>query len=171
VAAPPMAIPMLAGLVWRRASNAGAVAGFLSGISTGLCLFALISKGMLTLPGKTPEIVLTLCTVVTTLVVLVVVSLFRPSKGQEKWRKDCFIQKLRTPVPPAVLADRTAIPSPWGAVGVSVIATAILLLAIQPAMGWNTGSKTNLIVGVGLLIMGMVMWRAGRRGNSSTPER
>ena len=39
VAAPPIAIPMLAGIVWHRASNKGAIAGFLAGVCNGLCVF------------------------------------------------------------------------------------------------------------------------------------
>jgi SSS family solute:Na+ symporter len=175
IAAPPIAIPMLAGLVWRRASNVGAIAAFLCGIIMGLTLYFLIGAEkvnparVLTLVGfsaqsKAPEILLTLSTVLTTLVVLIPVSLLVPARGEERRRKDEFVVKLQTPVPPADLADRTAVPSPWGAVGVSVMATAVLLLGVQPWMGWNAGSKTNLIIGIGLLAAGLLMVRQSRRG-------
>lgn len=173
VAAPPIAIPMLAGLVWRRASNAGAIAGFLSGIVVGLTLYLLIGAGRvdpartLMLFGfseqsKAPEILLTLSTVLSTLAVMVSVSLFVPALGDEKRRRDDFLARLETPVPPADLADRTAVPSPWGAVGVSVMATAVLLLIVQPWMGWNAGSKTSMIIGIGLLAAGLLMVRQSR---------
>jgi len=173
VAAPPIAVPMLAGLIWRRASNAGAIAAFLSGIGTGLTLYFLVDNGVvdparvlmavgLSNESKAPEILLTLSTFLTSLAVLVAVSLLVPARGPEQERRERFLARLRTPVPPLERADREGVPSPWGAVGVSVMATAVLLLGIQPAMGWGAGAKTNLAIGAGLLVIGGLMWHFGR---------
>jgi len=182
IAAPPIAIPMLAGLVWRRASNAGAISAFLAGIVVGLGLYFLIGSGKvdpaetLGLIGfvgqsKAPEILLTLATVVTVLGVLIPVSLLAPARGDEQRRRDEFVSRLSTPVPPADVADRTGVPSPWRAVGASVTATAVLLLIVQPWMGWNAGSKTNLMIGTGLFIVGLLMMRRSRVARTPAERR
>lgn len=157
VAAPPIAIPMLLGLVWRKASNLGAIAGFGAGITTGLILFTLIQKGVITTTGKNHEIILTLSTVSTTLVAMVVISLLCPSSGEEKRRSEAFAQRLRRPVTGDEIAETGVIPSPWGVVGACMVAVAVMLLAITPFMKWDVGSIANVTVGGSLLAIGALM--------------
>lgn len=169
VAAPPIAIPMLAGLIWRQISNAGAIWGFLAGLIAGLTLFGLISTGKVQLEGdKTPEIILTLTSAITTILVMAGVSFLLPARGEAAERTRQFIEKLRSPLPPAEAADLAAAPSPWRAVGYSAIATSVLLLSIVPAMGWQTGWLTNLLIALGLLIVGAAMVIRSRVSSRAT---
>lgn len=172
VAAPPIAIPMLAGIVWHRASNKGAIAGFLSGITVGLAVFfkesikSLIVRAASLDGGSIPGILqaaeaptvpmLAFSTVLTTVVVMVAISLLFPAEGEERRRSQAFAEKLRTPVPP-VQGGPGGVPAPFRVVGACTIAIAVMLLAVQPFMGWNTGSKTNLLIAFLLMIPG-VYW-------------
>ena len=172
VAGPPIAIPMLAGIVWHRASNWGATAGFLAGVTAGLGVFfkESIKAAVVTVasldghslpgflqPGGAPSVqMLAFTTVTTTLLVMVMVSLLRPARGDEKRRSEAFVERLRTPVPPVVAAPG-AVPAPFRVVGVCTVVIAVMLLAVQPFMGWNAGSKANLLIALLLLIPG-VYW-------------
>jgi hypothetical protein len=169
IMAPPIAIPMLAGIVWRRASNRGAIVGFLTGVTLGLVLYGLITKGVIRPTSeRVSEIILALSTAATTLVVMVVLSLVLPARGEEKRRSEAFAEKLRTPVPP-VEAGPGGVPAPFRVVGVCTIAVAAMLLAIQPFMGWTAGSKVNLAIAVILLIPG-IYWTI-RAGNTRSGKR
>ncbi len=161
VASPPMAFPMLAGLVWRRCTNAGALAGFLGGFGVGLALF---------LSGVS-EAPLAMATTAATLVNMIVVSLLTTPADVERRSAEAFAERLRTPVSAADLAEAGAIPSPWGSVGVSVMATAVLLLAVTPAMGLNAGMATNAIISLGLLAIGVLMTKRSREPAKHTEPR
>ena len=177
VAAPPIAIPMLAGLAWRKASNRGAIAAFLIGVTVGLTLFFYLtpervahitSLHYLTFIGaKAKENILTFSTVLSTLVSLVAFSYLLPSSSDEKRRIDAFEEKLRTPVPP-VGEVVGGVPAPFRVVGVCVIAVSLLMLGILPFMGWNTGTQTNLVVALAMLIPG-VYWAV--RAGGKKPKR
>ncbi len=162
VAAAPIAIPMLAGLVWRRASNIGAVAGLVAGLIVGLTLFYLIDNEVIRTHGRTNEIVLTFSTVATTTVFLVAFSLLFPAQGEHKRRSEAFSAKLKTPVP-ALEVPVGGVPAPFRVVGLCTIAVAVLLLIVQPFMGWSPGPNANLAAAVVLLVPG-IYWtvRAGR---------
>lgn len=166
VAAPPMAIPMLAGFVWPRASNRGAIAAFLIGVSVGLGLYFCLTpevvgritaqKYLAFIGAKAKENLLTFATVLATLTSLIVFSILLPATGEEKRRSAGFMAKLRIPVPPTEV-PLGGLPAPFRVVGVCAIAVAILLLAITPFMGWNAGSRVNLIIALMLLLPG-VYW-------------
>lgn len=165
VATPPIAIPMLAGLVWRRASNTGALWGFIVGVTTGLVLYALLNLQVIKPSGTHgAEVVLTLSTTFVTLAVMVVFSLLFPARGEEATRSAEFAERLETPVPP-VEAEVGGVPAPFRIVGVCMMAVAALMLFIVPFMGWNTGSQTNLVIAVLLFVPG-AYWalRAGKAG-------
>lgn len=147
VASPPMALPMLAGLLWRRATNAGALAGFLGGLGVGVSLF-FCGVG---------EASLAMATTAATLTNLVVVSLLTVPADTERRSAEEFAARLRVPISASESAARGGVPSPWHAVGVSLVATAILLLAVTPAMGWGAGARINAVIGLGLLITGGLM--------------
>jgi len=184
VAGPPIAIPMLAGIVWHRASNWGATAGFLTGVTVGLgvlfkeaikaavvTIASLDSNSLPSLlqPSGAPSVqMLAFTTVTTTLLVMVVVSLLRPARGDEKRRSEGFVERLRTPVPP-VVAVSGSVPAPFRVVGVCTVMIAVMLLAVQPFMGWNAGSKTNLLIVVILLVPG-VYWIVRARQKAAPSE-
>ncbi len=153
VASPPIALPMLAGLLWRRCSNAGATGGFILGLATGLVLYRLGCQ----------EAVLTFATAGVTVVVMVVLSLAIPAHGAELARSRIFAEKLATPLDSAEKGTTASGPSPNGVVGGCLAVTALLLMSLTPMMEWGTGSKANLAIGAGLLLIGVVMIVFSRR--------
>lgn len=158
IAGPPIAIPMLAGLIWKRASYMGATIGFLLGLVTGLILYALLMTKVIPVTGeKSTEIILTFSTFGVTLAGLIVASLLFPAKVAEQRRRDGFVEKMRTAVPPIAELASANVPSPWKPVGGAVSAAALLLLIVIPTMEWNASAATNLAVSLGLLIVGIAM--------------
>lgn len=154
VAMPPIAIPMLLGLVWRRATHIGALVGFLVGIVVGLVMFY---RGDV-------EHAMAATTAVTTLVVMAGVSLAIPAGPAERLRSEAFARKLATPVKHDVVeADAGTGPSPFRVVGVSTVAIAVLLLGITPFVPWGMGAKLNLGIGLFLLLIG-ALWATRARG-------
>ncbi|MDM8005286.1 MAG: hypothetical protein QUV05_03915 [Phycisphaerae bacterium] len=147
VASPPLALPMLAGLVWRKCSNAGATGGFLLGLSTGLILFF----------AGCQEMVLTFSTTAVTMVGMIVISLLAPARGEELTRSRAFAEKLATPLSPQEIPLPGSGPSSSRVVGGCLAVTAVLLAGLTPMMKWGTGSKSNLVVATGLLVIGLAM--------------
>jgi len=148
VAGTPIAVPMLAGLLWRRTTHAGALAGFMAGVAVGLALFFF----------GAPFIPVALTTIAVTLAALITVSLCeRPGKS-EHLRREQFFEKLDKPVtfdPPPATTTRPMMP--LRIVGISTALVGVLLLSILPGMAWGAGTQINLAAGVVLLIGGVLM--------------
>jgi SSS family transporter len=148
VAGAPMAVPMLAGLLWSKATNAGAMSGFLAGVSIGLVLFFL----------DLGENVIALSTTTATLVVMVAVSLRIPAKGAELERSRRFLKKLATPLSEdTVTPEETAAPSPFRIVGICTALIALLMLSTLFYVKDNQAFKVDLVMGLALLIAGSLM--------------
>ncbi|HNR30330.1 MAG TPA: hypothetical protein PKI11_05535 [Candidatus Hydrogenedentes bacterium] len=180
VATAPVAVPMLLGLVSRKATNLGAVLGFLFGIGVGLNLFFLSRYrqeveflGILWDPSKQEllfwglalkmEIVLFLSTALMTLVVMLAAGALAPADCVAQERADAFLARLRMPIgrlPEDEDAESvTDVPSPFGVVGVSLLLIGGLLLAVAP--WWRGGLVVALDVALALVLMavgGAFLW-------------
>lgn len=152
VASPPIAIPMLAGILWPRCSNAGALAGFLGGLGVGLTLFFCGMK----------DYQIAAATTVTTLLDMVVVSLLVIPGEQELAGRRGVLRRLDAAVSPQELAVESGGPSPFRIVGFSTIAIAAILVLIVPFMPWSIGSIANLVMAIGLLVPGVIWVRRSR---------
>jgi Na+/proline symporter len=181
VATAPVAIPMLLGLISKRVTNRGAIAGFVLGTITGLVLFFLSRyKHEVAFVGfawhpDTEDVVLAgfamkaemALFLSSAFVTLVAVFLFGGRADAEQLaRIDAFAAKLDTPIgqlPEDVAAakDKGAIMSPFRVVGVSLAVIACVMLAVVP---WVDGTLAKgLDVGIGLLLvaLGLTMaWRS-----------
>jgi len=126
IATAPVAVPMLLGLLSRRVTNLGAIAGFVCGLAVGLGLFicfyglsgvgplwpeekqTTLLAGLVWSPdkdelifGTTPlkmEVILFTCNTLVTLIVCLVVSLLKPMDAEARERADAFHQRLVTPI-------------------------------------------------------------------------
>ena len=148
VAGTPIAVPMLAGLLWRRTTHAGALAGFSAGVVVGLVLF-------LCDVAFTP---VALTTIAVTLIALIAVSLLTLPGPSEQLRREQFFDLLDKPVAsdrqPATGTRRMM---PLRVVGVSTALVGIMLLVILPGMAWGAGTQINLAAGMVLLVAGVMM--------------
>ena len=167
----PVGIPMIFGLLSKRITNAGAMAGWFLGIVTGLALFkwcpAKVDLPMLNLALE-QEIAIFLATTVVTLTVMLVVSLLTSKSAAEAARSDEFLKRLETPIgqleADLPTGERGAAISPFGVVGVSIFIIGLMMLAILP---WVTGDLAfwlDLSLGGLLIIIGGPMaWASKTR--------
>jgi len=168
IATAPVGLPMILGLLWKRITNRGAVAGFLIGVAVGLVLFYRFPDETQFL-GATwkRENVILFGTAVTTLVVIIAVSFLLPQPADEKRRTEAFLKKLSVPIGEmeedyeAVRPAGKDVISPFRVVGVTTGLIGILMLVILPWVGSGMAFKLDLWIGGGLLIVGSLMtWRS-----------
>lgn len=184
VATAPVAVPMLIGLVSKKATNLGAVLGFLFGIGAGLGLYFLSRSnqpvaflGICWEPGKDEvvfggfalkmEIVLFLSTALVTLVTMLVAGWLSPSSTVDLERAAAFLNRLRTPIG-ALPEDLDKAPgdstlSPFRVVGLSTMLIGALMLVVLP---WVGGGLVLLLdAGIAAILMaggGLVVWASMR---------
>lgn len=170
--AAPVAIPMLLGLLWRRATNAGVLSGFIVGLTVGFSLFWTLPDE-LAIGGTTvkKENLITLSTTAFTLLPAVLVSLLRRPGERESRRVGEFYRRLATPVgewedddPPSTEQGRLL--SPFRVVGFSTLFIGLLMLAVGPWVQGRLASALNLALSSVLLVIGILMVRRTRRPRS-----
>ncbi|OPZ08562.1 MAG: Sodium/glucose cotransporter [candidate division BRC1 bacterium ADurb.BinA292] len=176
---PPIAIPMLAGLLTRRVSNAGAVLGLAAGILVGLAAY-IIRTTLAAPPDADPATftaaqrlaallrgnqVMTALTASTALLGLGVGSWLRPDPAAQRARTDAFFTRLTEPEPaappPAATGPADFSPLPFIAL-VTAALGALLLLVVLLFVSLEQGLP-SLFVGAGMLLLGLVLWMLDRR--------
>ncbi len=150
---PPVAVPMLAGLLTPRVSARGAQAALLFGILAGLALFLLGAKDLLggTLPYLRQAQFLTFSTAGTALAAMTFGSLLLPDTGARRERVLAFFAKARQPQPPSAVhpgaTDTTFLP----VIAAGIAAVGVILIA---AVGLTVGfSQGRISLGVGLALL------------------
>lgn len=171
IATAPAAVPMLLGLTWRKATNLGAIVGFLAGTAAGLALFFWGPDDEMVLLGLVlkMEIVMFLGTALITCLVMVVLSLALPASAQRQERTDAFMHRLKVPIgqlPEEQAAEPdTDIPSPFRVVGVAIGLIGLLLLCTLPWVGG--GLVFVLDAAIGILLAGaggLIVWASRKPG-------
>ncbi len=165
-AAAPVAIPMLLGLTWRRASNLGVLTGFTLGLATGLILLRVLPKQFtfIGLDWKKESLIM-LSSALATIVPAVVISLMQRMPQADRERIDAFHDRLTLPIgtlpedtPPATSGTRM---SPFRVVGISVMLIGAMMLVVTPWVTEGVQSVLNLSMAAGLLLIGALMdWRS-----------
>ncbi|NLY00407.1 MAG: sodium transporter [Rhodopirellula sp.] len=170
IAAAPLGVPMLVGLLSRRATNVGAILGSLGGIVIGLLLFFLMPEKGADFLGAhwAPEMAIFAATTLMTLITMLVVSLAFPMSAADAERADRFYQRLMTPIgqtpeDQALLSSPKAAFSPFRVVGICILAIGLLMLAVQPWVGGTAGTL-NVAFAAGFIVMGgMITWATRAR--------
>ncbi len=184
VATAPVAIPMLLGLVSKRVTNGGAIAGFLCGVSVGLVLFFL-SRGMFAFtasgiewnPEKDEllfrgfavktEILLFASTSVVTLAAMALASVLSPFDAAARARVEAFFNRLATPIggldeDADKSSGHAAMMSPFRIVGICIAAIGLMMIAVLPWAAGTTALALDAILGVGLACAGALLARQAR---------
>ncbi len=177
VATAPVAIPMLVGLLSRRISNAGALAGFMAGICTGLALFFWgPEEGELFGATWKKENLLLFSTAAATTLAMLVVSWGARRIESEREGAEEFLGRLRVPVgqmegdvAPAPAGAKGVI-SPFRVVGISTLLIGIMMVCVAPWVKGALALTLDLIVGLGLGITGGLMARYSRRPAAGAEE-
>ncbi len=190
VAVPPVAIPMLWGLLSRRVNSISALAGFIVGVTTGLtmlfrwpaALFTWIPQGgegvilagtPLEAAWKLENLVFWASGAVTLLTVIVVNRLVRQTDDEYR-RANEFIERLKVPIrqeEDEEPASASRAVSPFRIVGMCTIFIGALLVAVSPFVtGEGTVSaiehvamEVNLGLGILIVVVGVIMVWSSRR--------
>ncbi|MBN1342286.1 MAG: hypothetical protein JXQ73_06380 [Phycisphaerae bacterium] len=174
IATAPVAIPMLLGLLSKRMTNAGALAGFLCGVSVGLLLFFLgPEEGKLLGQTWKLENLLLLGTAGTTALVMVVVSFALPAGHDQRRRAEDFLHRLTVPIGelPGDVVPGTgkAGVSPFRVVGISIVFIGVMMLAVAPWVRETLALAMDLAIGAGLAVIGLIM-AVRSRPSEAPPE-
>ena len=185
IATAPVAVPMLLGLISKKASNAAAIVGFLCGISVGIGLFFLSRvktdvafAGIAWLPKAEDlvfwgfalkmEIVMFMSTAFVTLVAMFITSLLARVTDEARERIEAFHVRLETPIgdlPEDIATVRQAgyIMSPFYVVGMCVLAIGVLMLAVLPWIHEAMAFGLDAALGLGLAALGATWVWLSRR--------
>jgi Na+/proline symporter len=149
---PPTVLPVLAGLVSRRLSAGGALAGFTAGIGMGLAflVYKWIFKPASLSSFQAASIVIPAG--ITTLVLLVAAYAF-PATGEAAERAAAFFDRLARPA----LSTSVAEISPAPVAGVVIALMGLVLLVIGSGLLISHANMLTLGTGVVLTVIGAVM--------------
>lgn len=179
---PPIAIPMLVGLLSRKASHAGALVGFLVGIVAGLAAYSFGSVvGLLTGDADLAKrlndtlrylTIITPITVVTTLLGLFVGTWLSPNSEEKQEAVDRFLEGVRANRAEAQEGRRVATgTSPAPVIGTAVGALGALVVVVMILSPWvGQGSWVTLSVGCVMMAVGVACWQLPSGTNSATDE-
>jgi Na+/proline symporter len=165
-AAAPVAIPMLMGLTWRRATNRGVLTGFAVGLATGLILLWCLPNQFtfLDLHWKKENLIL-ICTVLATTGPAVALSLMQRLGEADRKRIDAFHDRLAMPIGslpgdiPASPTAREPLMSPFRIVGICIMLIGTMLLVITPWVAEGLQRTLNMALAGGLLLSGFLLKR------------
>jgi len=166
VATAPVAIPMIAGLLSRRVHAAGALSGFVVGVTTGLILFFACPDEVRWLDATwKKETVILFSTTAATLAALLLACRFKQSGSLEHERACEFMARLETPIG-TLDADRVQTAgsgiSPFRVVGVCILLLGLLMLGVLICVTDPTAWKLDLAIGLALMILGTAMFLASK---------
>jgi SSS family transporter len=152
---PPTVLPVLAGLVSRRLSAGGALAGFVAGIGTGLAF--LVYKWFFK-PANLSSfqaVSLAIPAGITTLV-LVVAAYGFPASGEAGERAAAFLDRLARPAISTSASDV----SPGPVAGLVIGLMGLVLLVIGSGLVTPPANTLTLGTGGALAAIGMIMMRS-----------
>jgi solute:Na+ symporter, SSS family len=147
---PPTVLPVVAGLLSRRLSAGGALAGFLAGTSVGA--FFIVYRFM-SASSKASEIQSEslLFATLATVIVLFVAAYMLPVKGEAADRSNRFLKKLDGTALPTEAGENPA-PIAGLVIGVMGVVLAVIGMGALARLNWLTVG-----IGVGLVIIGLAM--------------
>jgi len=160
---PPVALPMLLGMLTRKISNAGGLLGLCSGITVGLIAFGLSCW----FPILLQEQVITILTSATTISGMLIGSIIRPGSPAQRRQINDFFLQVDNPQPdsvaPATQSTGQKGISPLPIIGLGTIAIGVVLAASVLLTQPLADSLLSLIIGGCMVGTGIIFWALGRR--------
>jgi len=157
VLVPPIAIPMMLGLVTRKVSNAGGLGGFLAGALSGIAVYAMSYTGDLEFLRDVRY--LTWITSIPTLSVMGLLSFLLPDNPEKREQVRRFLDGLdtknveRLPLEPS--ANKTA--DALAVIGLAVMAMGAVLLAAVAITAPLHEARLSIAVGAIMIIVGFIV--------------
>ncbi len=165
---PPVALPMLAGLITRRISNAGGLAGLLLGMLTGLLVYAVGGGEAYAFLRNEP--VITTCTFLSTALGILAGTWWRPSTPKQDAVIGEFFHRIESPeTPPPAFSAGTPTSSPLPVIGVSIGSLGLLLIGVMMLTSIREG-LVSLLVGFIMLGIGILFLTYGRSSHEVHPS-
>ncbi len=171
---PPIAIPMILGLMSRRVSAWGALAGLLTGMTAGLLAYKLGQSEVYGFFSNEQVMILTTCS--TTTIALGLVSWLKPSGAEERERIEAFFTRLEqseetmSEATPTTDSAAENVGSPLPAIGYSILCLGLLLPLAVLFSGLPEGSGISVGVGLALAMVGGGCLLAARREQRSIAD-
>lgn len=163
---PPIAVPMLAGLVSRKVSNWGGLLGLILGIMTGLIAF-ILSQCFNNFSFLKDNQYMIPTTISASFLGIVIGSIWAPPSEKEAIKIDEFFRQMNMPSVTSTSTPQQSDNkiSPFYVIGVSVgvlglILSTLILILIPTREGW-----LSLCVGFSLMIFGSLFWMIDRKKN------
>jgi Na+/proline symporter len=160
---PPTVLPVIAGLLDKRLSAQGAVAGFLTGVGFGIAF--LLYRGIAH-PSNANTIQaasIVLSSAMTALALILAIAFF-PAKGEAAERSHRFFEKLSQPLSPA---ENLESPGMIAGLVIGVMGLALVILGLGVAFA--IPNKLTLGVGLALLIISIALRLGSRRPTMPRP--
>lgn len=154
---PPVAIPMLLGMLIPKISNGGGLLGLCGGICVGLVAFILGRW----YPALRLEIVITSITSATTLVGICIGTCVLPDSQTQREKVGLFFKKINSPLAaeaPVKDSGQKQI-SPLPVIGTGVIAIGVVLVVSVLVTVPLADSILSLTIGSGIIIIGALFCR------------
>lgn len=162
---PPVAIPMIFGMLTPRVSSAGAKFALFAGVLFGIEAFALGAYE----PFLRKAYFMTFFTTGVTLTAMALASWLCPDVGEQRARVLAFFERFKdTPANEAAPGTSTADYSflPVIAVGVAFIGV-LLIVSVLATVGYRQG-RISVGVGAAMLVVAAGFWGAARRHSRRT---
>jgi solute:Na+ symporter, SSS family len=162
---PPTVLPMLAGLLSRRLSTAGALAGFFAGIGSGLVFLGYLAFLKPSNLSAFQSLSIVIPAFFTTLV-LVIAARFFPARGEARERAESFFVRLNRPSH----APAGDLPSPAPIAGTVIAIMGVVLLVLSS--GFLPFPRNFLTLGTGatFALLGVVMLKSSRHAGGRPRE-
>lgn len=165
---PPVAIPMIFGLLTPRVSAAGARSALFGGILFGIAAFVLGAKSLLgdadSLPFLRRADFMTFFTSGMTLTLMAVISYLLPDTGDRRAQVLVFFERFRTD--PADTAPSAKSNADFSFLPVIAVAAAVmgllLIVSVAATVGLHEG-RVSIGVGCGILVVAAAFWWAAVR--------
>jgi len=170
----PVAIPMILGLMLKRANKYGALSSFLSGMALGLTLFFLLGDqvGFMGTVLRKETVLLFSTTTVTFAVMILVSYLSQPSRENIE-RSNELLERLSIPIG-RLEEDLTeqdcgkaGLITPFHVVGLSILLIGALMLAVLPFVERGLAFGMDLGVAVVLVLIGFLIMRRSEKAKPS----
>jgi Na+/proline symporter len=161
---PPTVLPVLAGLVSRRLSAGGALAGFVAGFGAGLAFLVYKWVFKPATLSSFQAASLAIPTAITALVLVVAANAF-PASGEAAERATAFLDRLRRPAVPSAAYEG----SPTPLAGLVIGLMGLVLLVIGSGLLTPRAYRLTLATGAVLVVIGALLWRGRGIGRRDDP--
>ena len=157
---PPTVLPMLAGLLSRSLSAAGALAGFVAGIGIGLAFLFYRWVAHPQNVGAFQALSIVVPTVLTA-AVLVIAAVFFPARGTEADRALCFSLSLGHASDTATASSLS--PAPIAGLVITIMGTVLIVIGVIPLIATRAVNSLSLLMGGIFVAIGLMMIASSRR--------